>query len=177
MKDIQCRAKTINNSKWIEGGYFRHQNRTSCFIGNDSLTEKDYTSYIFTSGFSDWNLPKPIETHEVFQETVCEYTGYEPKCGKIFDKDILGFVIYDGVTEEYVYEEGLVSLIEGAWKVIIINGNEDKEWRWIPSLHHVLTLDKVKIVGNAIDNPDRTHLPYWDTHSITINDDYWITKD
>lgn len=167
MREIEFRAKKKDYKHWVEGGYFKHLNRTPCPMG-DSIKENDFTHYIYSSGFSDWNLPTSIKQHEVEPETVCEYTGYQAENGKIFEKHIIGFMNYCGTTEEYLYEEGVVSIKDGAWKVSLIGkDDEDEHFGWV-TLKGACRDGKVRIVGNTLDNPERLSPDFWDKNTKAL---------
>lgn len=176
MREILCKAKTKKNNTWIYGGYYKHLYRTICPIG-DYISENDYTEYIIAGGFSDWNMPKQIEHHEIIPETVCEYTGYKILRWKIFENDILGFIIHDDMVDDYTYEEGIVIFHEGKWMVSIVDRSEYQDTERLISLHYVANLPKVKRVGNMIDNPERGHVSYWESHSVELSDEYWMKNE
>ena len=167
-RNIEFMAKRIDNKEWIRGGYFHHQNRTPCPIG-DSIKESDYTDYILQSGFSDWNMMKPIEAVEVDGDTLCEKSEYKAENGDIFERHILGFLNYS-LSEEYEYVEGVVEIRNGAWKVRLIQDThgepiEEIDWK---SLSYVCRDGQVKIVGNEIDNPERLEIKFWDPNASEL---------
>lgn len=102
-REILFRGKRIDNGEWIEGGFCKHQNRTLCAIG-DSLKPEDIDYLILKSGFSDWNMPKPLEAYAVTPSTVGQFTGLTDKNGKrIFEGDIVK--VFDSVINEFVNVE------------------------------------------------------------------------
>jgi uncharacterized phage protein (TIGR01671 family) len=101
MKQYKFRAKLLNSNDWIYGYYFKHLNRTPCPLG-DKITDKDYKHYILQSGFSDWNMPKPIEAHEVDSKTVGMFTGITDRLGKeVYEDDI----VQECNIEEKIWED------------------------------------------------------------------------
>lgn len=103
MKDILFRGKDKKSEKWIEGGYHKHIMRTPCPIG-DEITKKDIEYLIIVSGFSDWNMSKPLEVHSVIPKTIGQFTGkLDINNVKIFEDDIV--MCIDGLNREIWWSE------------------------------------------------------------------------
>ena len=77
MREIKFRGKRKDNGEWVYGGFHKHQKKTPSPItpNGEKPEEIEYVYLIIESGFSDWNLPKPILAHEVIPETVSQFTG------------------------------------------------------------------------------------------------------
>lgn len=84
MREIIFKARSLNETDykgeklWYEGGLVPHLPYTPCPIPSPGSVEEDEKNtkyYIFSEGFSDWNMPRDLEQHEVEKETICQYTG------------------------------------------------------------------------------------------------------
>ena len=64
---------------WVEGAYMAHTEITPNPLGGGP---SPIQHLIFKSGFSDWNMPKPIDMHLVVPESVGVFTGIHDKNGK-----------------------------------------------------------------------------------------------
>lgn len=143
--NIEFRGKRIDNGEWIYGGYHRHLKRTPSPIG-DTIKEKDWQSLIIQSGFSDWNMPKPINYFEVDSKTVVQFTGLKDKNNKkIYTNDIIEIKYANDESVHkfkvyYDYENAYYSLKE------IGCDNLDVLCGWSQS--------QLEVIGNVFDNPE-----------------------
>ena len=136
VRDIIFRGKDIRNGEWVYSGYFKHINRTLYPLG-DQAKDEDYISYIISSGFSDWNMPKPVDLTEIVPETVSQCTGMLDGNGRtIWENDV--------VTNGRTY--GQVTFHNGAFKF----KNEFGLW----DLHEFNYTVVFNVIGNAIDDPE-----------------------
>lgn len=153
MREILYRAKTKDGKHWIQGGFFKHLNRTLCM--GESLKEEDFDYYIISSGFSDWNMPKPIEVREILPESVGAYTGKDIGMEKIFENDIILYMHYDKTCEQYEEAYGVVFLSEKGWRLWVLGEDKDDEYFGQDSLSSLFRHTvPPKIVGNLLDNPE-----------------------
>ena len=135
MREIKFRGQHAGNLRWYYGGYHKHEVVTVCPLDNTPI---EYQHLIVQSGFSDWNLPKPIQAVEVIPETVGQFTGLLDGNGKeIYEGDILQF-------EEYPPAQ--VLWYDGAFNARRLDINDDyilADW-----------YDGTVIIGNIHDNPE-----------------------
>lgn len=144
---IKYRGKNTKTNEWVYGGYYKHLKRTPSPIG-DRIKEDDWKSLIINSGFSDWNMPKPLNCFEVNQETVGLFTGLKDRNGKeIYEGDLF---YYRECLRQVVYREDNLSFMAVVpLKKDRINGKCSFYLKDINTEYH---LNKIEVVGNIYDN-------------------------
>jgi hypothetical protein len=91
MGSIDFKAKN-QNGDWVFGAFLAHQKITPCpiYLHGTPKPESEIQYLMLNSGFSDWNLPKPILTMEVDPQTLCRFTGRTDKNNiRIYSSDIV----------------------------------------------------------------------------------------
>lgn len=152
MREILFRGKETGGDYWIYGTYLNHLKRTPCPMG-DRVKRNDWKSLIVFSGYSDWNMPKPIDYIEVDPETVGQYTGLTDKNGKkIFEGDIIQILCYsyDELESEYF---GIVECGELGNGLRDPDGKEGYIWNYLYELQGSYTTT-YEVLGNIHDNPE-----------------------
>lgn len=142
-REILFRGKRVDNGEWVEGGFHKHIKRTPCPIG-DSVQPEDIAYMIVQSGFSDWNMPKPIQGYVVNPETVSQYTGLTDCNGqRIFEGD---FVQYKNSIEQ---GKGVVEFNGGRFYFKWVDIAEPNT-----SVYYFQCSKELEIIGNRWDNPE-----------------------
>lgn len=132
MREILFRAKRKDNGEWVEGYVFELQS------GQYMICDRN--QYDRASTFPAWEFLRYC-THEIYPETLCQYTGLKDKSGKkIWENDIIR--VENSVDEG----TGVVVFYEGIWYVNRGVNN---------SLYNIVLYDdeaEIYIIGNIIDN-------------------------
>lgn len=138
MREIKFRAKATHNNRWYYGAYYEHINRQLCPFGDEEQKE-DIEPIIITSGFADWNLPRPLQRVDVNSETVGQYTGIKDKNGK------------------EIYEGDIVKSPCGIHSVIFVGGGFCLNTNDIATdLYRMIdsTGNHLEVIGNIYENPE-----------------------
>lgn len=136
MREIEFKAKRIDDGVWVYGSYtaMREDDHNECF------RTKPHKIYhrIWQWESGDWNMGG-YANYEVIPETVCQWTGLLDKQGiKIFEGDILK--TDDGDIVEVRYEKIYASF--GLWK---------KGWAFLHYFHEAVEPQCCGVIGNIHD--------------------------
>lgn len=143
MREIRFRAKRIDNKEWVYGFVYRHDPPLQCLSSeNDELP----AFAILTTGFADWNMPRPIDQHMVDGNTLGQFTGRKDKNGKEIYED-------DWCTAKFRDKNG-IQVIQGQ---IIMD-----EFMWCidctgcvgDDIFSINRPHDFEVIGNAYENPE-----------------------
>lgn len=139
------RGKRLDNGKWVQGFYCKHDTVKVCFTTDDPKSKH----LIITDGFCDWGFEPPLQGVEVDPATVGQYTGLKDcKDKPVFEGDIVR--LFSDVKRTFDISDGEVKWCRGAFVV----GNGDG---FRSSLSVVASYDWVlrgEVIGNIHDNPE-----------------------
>lgn len=145
--DIEFRAKSIDDGKWVYGYYVQRQEYTPAPIGcTEEKYNKSLKHYIFQDGFSDWNMAKPWYRIDIDHKTLGQYTGLIDKNNKkIYNGDIVdSFSEEDGYKTLVVTHYNYQCTFNSGFGLFDVDNEDD--------YYH----DTVEIIGNIHDNPEIT---------------------
>jgi len=178
VREIIFRGKRIDTGEWVYGGFHKHQKYTPSPIipKGEEPKEPECACLVIESGFSDWNMPKPILGHEVDPATVGQFAG-EIQGQQVYEGDVIEFIDsfygdFDKRTEKTVrgyvvwenhYAHNFLCFMihvpqKTPFRVLrnITPWNRRKEVRTYLRTHHCALKDnsKFQVIGNLHDNPE-----------------------
>ncbi|EBD1472290.1 hypothetical protein BBD51_02145 [Listeria monocytogenes] len=132
MREIEFRAKRIDNGEWIYGNLIPFED-SATFIFAD---ERKGASTLTYAHLIINNM------HAIDEKTIGQYTGLKDKNGKkIFEGDIVEISVYDRLDWSSI--KGKVVFLNGAWLVEDVG-------------HFAITLqtetNEIEIIGNVHEN-------------------------
>ncbi|HAC0644327.1 TPA_asm: hypothetical protein GYZ23_05495 [Listeria monocytogenes] len=132
MREIEFRAKRIDNGEWIYGNLIPFED-SATFIFAD---ERKGASALTYAHFIINNM------HAIDEKTIGQYTGLKDKNGKkIFEGDIVDISVYDRLDWSSI--KGKVVFLNGAWLVEDVG-------------HFAITLqsetNEIEVIGNVHEN-------------------------
>ncbi len=164
--ELLCRAKRVDNGKWVEGYYSRQPvvDLLDLAKTGNPMPESiaDYISVLGVKLYHDHTSGKTLsyvvqEIHRVIPDTLCRYTGMNDIHGKrIFENDFIICTCKTGGLFQYkLTRSGIVQIRHGAFG-IMQNYVRVESWQvpytfrpfkgWLEEYEH-------EIIGNKFDNP------------------------
>lgn len=154
-REIKFRGKRIDNGEWVYGGYHKHIKRTPCIIGGDCVKGQDIAHLIIQSGFSDWNMSKPLDCFEVDPDTVGQLTGlYDKNQKPIYAGDIV--LGEDGEIGEIVWDNNYAiwrNVYRKGQSVLCLN-MPFPLWQSFYAKNSTEHKSIIKVIGNIYENPE-----------------------
>ena len=125
MREILFRAKRTSNARWVEGYFFKD----------------DEKNYYIRQGDTDYH---------VYPETLCEFTGfYDANVRRIFESDILR-VWHSEKPEDFT--DFLVYFCEPTGNWVDVSINKEQE---VYDLFKLTLAVRYEVVDNAFDNMEK----------------------
>ena len=132
MREILFKAKKIDNGEWVEG---------YLYIRKDGVAEINYYN-------KEWDCER--YTHEVDENTICQYTGLTDKNGrKIWENDIVKcYADTDDLGNDlYYFYKVIWHEAYYCWWLSDIYTTEDEYFHEFYPSHD-------EVIGNVFDNPE-----------------------
>lgn len=126
-REILFRAKRVCGDEWIEGYYL------SCYYPGNS-----------TDQIGHFIVEYPGKYHEIYKDTLCQYTGLTDKNGKkIFEGDILSAHLDDQHLDDITY----VKITWNGFSWCMRESTED-------DVMSEFDCNTFEVCGNIFDNPE-----------------------
>ena len=152
--EYKFRGKDKPNTPWFYGGFHKHEMYTRCpiYAKGEEPPEPEYEYLIIESGFSDWNLPKPLQARTVDPDSVGQYVNRIDHNGiEIYTKDIVKVKLTAGYSECYSWEPFEVIYDVNQLCFTLRPIGDTSPWFGIPSFQYDRTIE---VIGNTFDNPE-----------------------
>lgn len=147
MNVIKFRGRRLDNGEWCYGFVYRHDPPLQCFASE----QDELPAYcILTTGFADWNMPRPIEQHNVHGDTVSQFIGLKDKKGKeIYQGDLVIDDDYPGKIRQVLWNNQNAQFYlstKNRYKEFIKCSQSQSDG----PVH----CDSIEVIGNIYDNPE-----------------------
>ena len=152
--EYKFRGKKKPNEPWFYGGFHKHETYTlsPVYAKGEEPPKPEYEYLIIESGFSDWNLPKPLQAQAVNPDSVGQYINRKDRNGtEIFTKDIIKVKLSAGYSDCYEWKlfEVIFDVKQLCFTLKPI-GNVSP-WFGVNALQYAC---EIEVVGNVFDNPE-----------------------
>ena len=152
--EYKFRGKRIRNNQWVYGGFHKHEKYTSSGVykTGEEPPKPEYEYFIIEDGFSDWNLPKPLQASPIHPDSIGQYINRKDRNGvEIYTKDIVKVKLTAGYSECYSWKPFEVIYDVNQLCFTLRPIGDASPWFGITSLQYDCTIE---VIGNTFDNPE-----------------------
>ena len=155
MRDILFRGKCVDTGRWYEGQYIHLHKTTHCPIGDlGRFPDNDIHQIVFER-MTDWELPNQHLRVDVVPKTVGQFTGLTKNGKKIFEGDIISYIMPDGGSAKGIIKFGEYGTGGSCHVGFGVNWYNRYDTGWLRNdLGFWVKFREIEVIGNIHDNPE-----------------------